>query len=144
MPTTIMTIGKRLYVQEDSDLVLDSQDKKYILKLRDLPAEEKPREKLLKHGPASLSVAELLAVLLNVGTKKEDVLAMSRRLLKEYGDSVIVSQKDPAKVSELLGIPVGKACQLVACFELGRRFFKTADGQKPIVLRTPKQVYEYL
>src|SRR5208282_945367 len=97
------------------DLILDNQDKKYVLKLRDLPTEDKPREKLIKHGPAVLSVAELLAIVLNVGTQKEDVLAMSRRLLKEYGDSVIVNQKDPEKVKELLGIPIVKACQLVAC-----------------------------
>jgi DNA repair protein RadC len=123
-----MTSPKRLYSQKDSDLVLDdeaagstngsngsgSKDKKYVLRLRDLPTEEKPREKLIAHGPAVLSIAELVAIILNVGTKKEDVLAMSQRMMKEYGDSMIVSQKDPAKVSELLGIPLGKACQLAA------------------------------
>lgn len=143
MNTTTMT-RTNLYTQEDNDLVLDSADKKYVLRLRDLPAEDKPREKLIKHGATVLSIAELLAVVLNVGTKKEDVLAMSRRLLKEYGDSVIVSQKDPAKVAALLGIPLGKACQLVACFELGRRLFKANDSRKPIVIRTASQVYEYL
>ena len=113
--------------------MLDSdgeKDKQYVLKLRDLPANEKPREKLVKYGPSVLSLAELFAVVLNVGTKKEEVLTMSRRLLKEYGDSAIVNQKDPAKISELLGIPLGKACQIVACFELGRRFFKTPDRQE--------------
>ena len=44
----------------------------------------------------------------------------------------------------MLGIPLGKACQLVACFELGRRFFKAADGKRPITLRTASQVHEYL
>ena len=139
---------KRLYAQADSDLILDDpaseKDKKYVLRLRDLPEEDKPREKLVKHGPGVLSVAELLAIILNVGTKKEDVLAMSRRLLKEYGDSVIVNQKDPKKIQELLGIPLGKACQLVACFELGRRFFKANDGHKPIIIRTASQVFQYL
>jgi DNA repair protein RadC len=139
--------SKKIYLQPASgDLILDNdgQDKKYILKLRDLPADEKPREKLIKHGPSVLSLAELFAVVLNVGTKKEEVLTMSRRLLKEYGDSAIVNQKDPAKISELLGIPLGKACQIVACFELGRRFFKTPDGRKPLTIRTAGQVYAYL
>lgn len=164
-----MTRKKVLYSQKDGDLILDDGgagaegsrnangtqavnggamgiDKKYVLRLRDLPAEEKPREKLMKHGPAILSVAELLAVILNTGTQKEDVLAMSRRLLKEYGDSVVVTQRDPAKVSALLNVPIGKACQLVACFELGRRFFETrgSGARKPIVLRTASQVFEYL
>lgn len=133
-----------MYLQKEGSMILDGAGKTYVLKLRDLPAEEKPREKLIKHGPANLSVAELLAVILNVGTKKEDVLAMSRRLLKEYGDSIIVNQKDPQKVSDLLGIPIAKACQVVACFELGRRFFKTPDRGAPIVLRTAHQVYDYL
>lgn len=141
---TIINPNKDIYLQRDGDLILDNQDKKYILKFRDLPAEEKPRERLIKHGPANLSVAELLAIVLNVGTAKEDVLAMSRRLLREYGDSVIVSQKDPKKIAALLGIPLIKSCQLVACFELGRRFFKTSAGGKPIVIRTASQVYEYL
>src|ERR1700722_3505608 len=144
MPTMTTIPEKRLYAQTDTDLLLDGQDKKYVLRLRDLPEEDKPREKLIKHGPGVLSVAELLAIILNVGTKKEDVLAMSRRLLKEYGDSVIVNQKDPKKIQELLGIPLGKACQLVACFELGRRFFKVNDGRKPIIIRTASQVFQYL
>ena len=155
---------QKWYTQEDGDLVLDNDgasvspaaknaspadaaagaEKTYVLRLRDMPAADKPREKLIKHGPAVLSVAELLAVILNTGTQKEDVLAMSRRLLKEYGDSVIVTQRDPAKVRELLNIPIGKACQLVACFELGRRFFETRGSRKPIVIRTASQVFEYL
>ena len=91
--------------------------------------EEKPREKLAKFGPGYLSIAELLAIVLNVGTKKEDVLAMSRRLMKEYGDSGIVNQKDPRKIEAMLGVPFAKSCQLVACFELGRRLFKAPDGR---------------
>lgn len=139
-----MLIQKIYNQQVSQDLILDEQDKKYVLKLRDLPADEKPREKLIKYGPGSLSLAELFAVVLNVGTKKEEVLTMSRRLLKEYGDTAIINQKDPQKIKELLGIPLGKSCQVVACFELGRRFFKTPDGKKPVTIRTATQVYAYL
>jgi DNA repair protein RadC len=138
---------KKIYLQPASgDLVLDSNenDKQYVLKLRDLPPNEKPREKLAKYGPSVLSLEELFAIVLNVGTKKEEVLSMSRRVLKEYGDNAIVNQKDPKKVSEMLDIPLGKACQIVACFELGRRFFKAPDGKKPITIRTASQVYAYL
>jgi DNA repair protein RadC len=144
MKTSLMAPRKIYNQPVASDLILDGGDKKYVLKLRDLPMEERPREKLINYGPASLSLAELFAVVLNVGTKKEEVLSMSRRLLKEYGDSEIVNQKDPQKIKELLGIPLGKACQVVACFELGRRFFKTPDGKKPIMIRTATQVSAYL
>ncbi len=147
-----------LYLQKAEDLVLDDgaigdgawsgaaadADKKYILRIRDLPQEEKPREKLVKYGPAALSVAELLTVVLGAGTKKEGVLAMSKRLLKEYGENALVSQKDPKKVQATLGIPLVKACQLVATFELGRRFFKSSAAGRPLAIRTASQVYEYL
>lgn len=138
------SLTTRLYMQESKDLVLDVPEKQYVLKLRDLPSEEKPREKMIKYGSGTLTTSELLAVILNVGTKKEEVLAMSRRLLKEYGDTAIINQKDPQKLKELLNIPLIKACQIAACFELGRRFFKTADGKKPLIIRTASQVYEYL
>ncbi|HVN26709.1 MAG TPA: DNA repair protein RadC [Candidatus Paceibacterota bacterium] len=141
METTYL--ANQVYAQQSGDLVLD-EDRRYALRLRDLPVDEKPREKLIKFGPQALSIAELLAVLLNVGTKKEEILTMSRRLLKEYGDSAIIHQKDPMKVKELLGIPLVKSCQLVACFELGRRFFRNPASGKPVVLRTASQVYEYL
>lgn len=147
--TDLTMARQKIYLQPiGKDLVLDDADdhadKQYVLRLRDLPKEEKPREKLVKYGPATLSVAELFAIVLNVGTKKEEVLSMSRRVLKEYGDSIIVNQKDPGKVKDMLGIPLGKACQVVACFEIGRRFFKVQDSRKPVTLRTAAQVFEYL
>lgn len=132
-----------LYLQQAGDLILDNEEKQYVMRLRDLPTEEKPREKLMKFGPAALSVTELLTIVLNAGTKKEGVLAMARRLLKEYGESAIVHEKDPKKIEKALGIPIVKACQVVACFELGRRFFK-ADGRRPLTIRTASQVHEYL
>lgn len=132
------------YRLADTDLVLDNPDRQYVLKVRDLPAEEKPREKLLAGGPGALSVGELLAVILNVGTRKEDVLAMSNRLFKEYGEKAVLNEKDPRKLGEALDVPVGKACQLVACLELGRRFFGHNGVGRPLHLRSAKQVFDHL
>lgn len=136
-------MGTSLYTLQDNDLVLDNQGKRYVLRLRDLPLEDKPREKLIKYGPSVLSINELLAIVLNVGTKKEEVMAMTNRILKEYGEKAIINQTDPKKVMEALDIPLVKSCQVIACFELGRRFFQTNKG-RPVTLRTAKQVYEYL
>jgi DNA repair protein RadC len=133
-----------IYLQTDGDLVLDNTEKQYVLKMRDLPQEDKPREKLVKYGPAHLSVGELLAVVLGVGTKKEGILAMSKRLMKEYGGADIVHEKNPKKIEALFRIPLVKACQIVACFELGRRFFESPATQKPVELRTASQVFEYV
>jgi len=132
-----------LYKTHDHDLILSTADKKYILKLQDLPAEEKPREKLMRYGSEVLSSNELLAVVLGVGTKKEDVLEMSNRILKEYGEKTLLKHTNPKRLAEILEIPGIKACQIVACFELGRRFFKEQKGA-PRTVRTARQAYEYL
>lgn len=136
--------AKKSYRLADTDLVLDPADKPYVLKIRDLADEDKPREKLACHGAAALSVSELLAVVLGVGTRKEGVLAMSARLLKEYGEKAIIRERDPRRVSDALDIPITKACQIVACLELGRRFFEHGATGRPEHLRTAKHVYDYL
>ena len=94
-------------------------------KIKELKNEDRPREKLLALGPNHLKTQELLALILNVGTKNEDVLTMSTRLLKEYGEKEIIYQKNPNSLAKDLNIPLTKACQIVACFELGRRFYQT-------------------
>lgn len=104
--------------------------------------EEKPREKLMRYGPAMLAATDLLAIILNTGTRKEEVLSMAGRVLKEYGEKNVVHQKNPVALSNDLEIPIVKACQIVACFELGRRFFRTPSGTS--VVRTSKQAFEYL
>jgi DNA repair protein RadC len=142
MATTPLTL-KMYNIQTPDFSVAHGLEKPYVLKIRDLPVEDKPREKLIKYGPSILSLSELLAIVFNVGTRKEEVLTMSTRLLREYGEKAFITQKDPKRISETLDIPLTKACQLVACFEIGRRFFKTPNG-KPEFLRTASQVYEYL
>lgn len=131
------------YTLPDTNLILDAEEKQYVLRVKDLPQEEKPREKLVKYGPAALRVGELLAIVLGVGTKKEEVMQMAGRLLKEYGEKAILHEKNPKKIATALDIPLTKACQIVASLELGRRFFQRKDG-KPEYLRAAKQVYEYL
>ena len=132
-----------IYAVRNHDLILDNQDRKYILKIRDLPPEEKPREKLLEHGPSALSTHELLAVVLNTGTKKEEVLAMSSRVVKEYGEKSLANHSNPKAMAEDLDIPLIKAAQIVACAELGRRFFKKSGGRAAII-RTAKDVFDYV
>lgn len=116
--------------------------KPYILTIHDLPNDQKPREKLLQEGPSVLSMTELLAVMLNIGTKKEDVLAMSSRILKEYGEKSIVSEHNPKKLSADLDIPLAHATHIVAAIELGRRLFeRNPAGAK--IIRTARDVYQY-
>lgn len=124
----------------NNDLILDGR--KYVLRIRDLPESDKPREKMLLQGIDALTIGELLAVILSTGTVKEDVMSMAHRVVKEYGELSVMSARNPADLSSDLDIPLGKAQQIVAAIELGRRFFqKNATGAA--VIRTAKDVYEY-
>jgi DNA repair protein RadC len=117
--------------------------REYKLTIHDMPDEDKPREKLMSAGPEALTLRELMAVVLSVGTTKEDVLEMSGRIIREYGEKSILAERSPEKLSKDMDIPIVKACQIIACGELGRRFYdKNESGFTTI--RTAKDVYEYL
>ena len=64
------------------------------------------------------------------------------KVLKEYGEKAIIHQTDPAVLSEALDIPITKACQIVASFELGRRFY-AENGGKSVFVRNAQQAYSY-
>lgn len=131
------------YTLQDGDLQTAHGGAGYVLRVRDMDDEDKPREKLLKNGPQNLSMTELMAVLWGVGTRKEDVLAMSHRVLREYGERTIMYETNPRRLSEALDVPLTKACQIVVSFELGRRYFERRGG-KPHYIRTAEHAYQYV
>lgn len=120
-----------------------NSDRPYVLRVRDMDARDKPREKLMNLGPADLTLAEIVAVLLSTGTRREEVMSMAHRILREYGERAILQETDPRRLSQALSIPLTKACQLVAGLELGRRFYLTRAG-KPVVVRTAGQAYAHM
>jgi DNA repair protein RadC len=130
------------YQFRDTESYTSEQAGRYVLRVKDLPNEEKPREKLLAAGPGALTVSELVAILLGVGTKKEEVMTMANRILKEYGERAIINETDPQRLSETLQIPLPKSCQLIASFELGRRFFEQRAG-KAVFVTNAQQAYNY-
>lgn len=131
------------YQLQDSDLLFTEPTDSYVLRVKDLPNEEKPREKLLEGGASQLTTAELVAVLWGVGTRKEEVLAMARRITHEYGEKALAATSNPAQLAEAVDIPLTKACQIVAGFELGRRFYSSKHG-RPVFIRNAAQAYEHL
>lgn len=144
---------KKEYSLSDSDIHFGSDSnasysgnvpsmRAYSLKLRDLPSDDRPREKMLDQGPAALSLQELISVVLNVGTKAEDVSSIAKRVVREYGHSALVSQNDAKKMSEELQIPIGKSCQIIACSEIGRRLYRKNEFGLSVI-RTAQDVYEY-
>ena len=131
------------YLLLENSLVMGDQPKEYVIRLRDLPASDRPREKLVENGPENLTVAELLAVIMNVGTRKEEVFQMAERILKEYGEKTIVSERNPRNLQKELAIPLGKACQIIAAFEIGRRYFEKKPG-RAVSIRDAKQAFQFL
>lgn len=95
--------------------------KKNKITIKDLPNIERPREKLIKYGPDKLSDQELLAILLRSGTKDENVLDLADNILKKFSkDKLPYLNYDDLKVYPGLG--QAKACEIIACFELGKDF----------------------
>ncbi len=108
------------------------------MKIKDKPKIERPREKLEKYGPSKLKDWELLAILLRTGTKDLDVAKLSQKILRDFNDEKILeaSIKD---LQNIHGLGLAKACEIVACFELGKRKLK---GKKTNILLTPKDIWE--
>jgi DNA repair protein RadC len=131
------------YAIPTNTLYLDGTFREYKLTIHDMPNEDKPREKLMSGGPEALTLKELLAVVMSVGTAKEDVLEMSGRIIREYGEKSILAERNPQKLSTDMDIPIVKACQIVACGELGRRFYDKSESGFTTI-RSAKDVYEYL
>lgn len=131
------------YSISDTDLIFSTNEREYVLKVKDMPDESRPREKLIQQGAETLSLAELMSIIFNTGTVKEGVLEMSGRIIREYGEKSILTEKSPEKLVQELDIPIVKACQIVACGELGRRVFQKNDFGFTVI-RSARDVFDYL
>ena len=115
------------------------------LMIKELPQEERPREKMLKIGAQALSNAELLAILLRTGTKNDSVLRVAERLLKKYDDLGVaaLASLGPQELSKIKGIGPVKAITVVAAIELGKRLNECGPSNKPVI-RAPQDVANLL
>ena len=115
----------------------------YKLNIKDLPIDERPRERLAKEGAYALSNSELLAIILRTGNEKENVLEMSKRLIKEH-ELRKMSRLGASELKKSFGIGEAKACQMVACFELGRRVNSIKAEKNKTIKLTTKLVDDFL
>ncbi|PIV20769.1 MAG: hypothetical protein COZ69_09525 [Deltaproteobacteria bacterium CG_4_8_14_3_um_filter_45_9] len=89
--------------------------------VRDLPRQERPRERLQKFGPEALSAQELLALVIGRGIPKKSVMSIAQELLVKFGNVRAISHATIEELSQIRGIGLAKAAQIKACFELGKR-----------------------
>ncbi len=115
------------------------------LMLKDLPKEERPREKLLTRGVQALSNAELLAILLRTGTKEDSVMRVAEKLLSEYQANGLASIANlaPSDFSKIKGIGMVKAITVIAAMELGKRLATNPTNERYVV-HSPKDVADYM
>ncbi len=131
-----MTIGK--------DLVEDAPaHRRASRSVRDLPAAERPRERLALRGPGGLSAAELIAVIWGTGSGGRSALELAEEALTRHASVGALARASDAELAGISGIGSAKAARLSAAFELGRR--SMADW--PVgrwTIRSPRDVADRL
>jgi DNA repair protein RadC len=111
--------------------------------LKSLPADARPREKLLARGPSALSDAELLAILLRTGIAGKGVLQMAQELLDTFGGISGLLHTSADGLKTIKGLGPAKRAEVVAVLELARRALSQVLQEKAL-FDSPKAVREYL
>ncbi|WRP05433.1 DNA repair protein RadC [Rossellomorea aquimaris] len=119
------------------------QQEENRLMIRDFPQDERPRERLIQSGAASLSNQELLAILLRTGTKSESVLQLSNRLLNHFDGLNLLKDASLEEITKTKGIGLAKAVQIMAAVEFGRRISDLAFDDR-YSIRSPEDGANYV
>ncbi|TZF89962.1 RadC family protein [Cognatilysobacter lacus] len=104
--------------------------------IRDWPAAERPREKLLARGAGALSDAELVALFLGSGVRGQDAVATARALVAEHGPLRLLLERPPRELAKLRGVGPARACTLSAALEIGQRVL-AAELERGEALKDP-------
>jgi DNA repair protein RadC len=113
------------------------------LMIRDYPTDERPRERMVQSGAASLSNQELLAIILRTGTKSESVLQLSNRVLTMFEGFRLLKEASLEEITNINGIGQAKAVQIMAAVEIGRRISNLAYDDR-YSIRSPEDGANYV
>lgn len=103
------------------------------------PEQERPRERLIRHGAETLSNAELLAILLRTGSKQRTAVDLARSLLEKFASLERLSFRSVAELRHH-GLGAAKAASIVAAFELGRRAVSAQQTAKKLRVHSPQEI----
>ncbi|MFP4492575.1 MAG: RadC family protein [Puniceicoccaceae bacterium] len=110
---------------------------------RSLCREERPRERMERHGAGALSDSELLAILVRSGTAGHDVMRVSGEMLRQAGSLARLVRWTVADFERIRGVGRVKAQQLAAVMEVARRAILRTDREKPSVFDDPEKVWRF-
>jgi DNA repair protein RadC len=111
--------------------------------IRDVPSEERPRERMLQYGAAALNHSELLAILLRTGTIAESAIHVAQRIIRESGGLRHLASMSVEELIRIKGIGAAKALQIKAGLELGKRVAKSSFGER-LIIRSPEDVSSFM
>lgn len=115
------------------------------MKIKEISADERPREKMLAKGAGAMSNAELLAILIGSGTQKENVIEVANRLLAANGGKLsMIAGMDAARMKEISGIGSVRYTAIAAAFELGKRCCLEDPGIEKVPLTDASTVFKMM
>ena len=117
-----------------------NEPRAYKSRITDWPVDERPRERLERLGPESVSSAELLAILLGQGTVQYNAVELSKMLLRRFKSLDALSNASLAELQEIKGIGPAKAVTLLAAFQLFRNLQQSKAEQEIMSFRNPAEV----
>ncbi|MCX6149444.1 MAG: DNA repair protein RadC [Ignavibacteriales bacterium] len=113
------------------------------MKVKDLPLDDRPREKLILRGAQNLSDAELVAILLRTGTKGKPVVEIAQDILNKYSNLAVLASTSLQKIKENKGIGNDKVATLAAAFEISRRVSSQSKYLSDKKISSPSEVAEF-
>ncbi len=111
--------------------------------IKEIPIEERPRERFLKYPKAAISNHELIAIILRTGSRQESVIDLAKRVLYRYDNLKALSNAPIKDLMKIRGIGTSKAIELLAAFELGKRVIKESFVSQ-VKLHSPESIFLFL
>ncbi|MCF7925902.1 MAG: DNA repair protein RadC [Candidatus Izimaplasma sp.] len=121
--------------------MIEWSDKMYMIK--EMPSQERPREKMLQFGKQALSNVELIAIILRTGYQQKNVLELSKTIAYQKETLKDVALMSIEELCDIKGVGPSKAIQLLAAFELGKRTAQEVSKEQ-LVLSSPESIYSYI
>ncbi|MEE9591112.1 MAG: DNA repair protein RadC [Thermodesulfobacteriota bacterium] len=114
----------------------------YPKTIKEWPVEDRPRERLLKHGPEYLSDTELLAIILRTGNRDRSAVEYAKGLISTYGDFRKLEMVSVQELCQIKGIGLAKATQIKAALEIAKRY-NSSPFSPGEVFKSSRTVYEH-